>query len=144
MWSSGLFLPSLFSSFTWIIFCFLFQCHVLFLFVFFRALSFLCPLFFFNLLFWGFCCGFFFLNWFVDSSSVPTSKSSFSSFPVFFYPSPYQPVYFSAPACCSALLRHLFLILCYSLLFVICVYTPKPMCSCFQSFPCGVLSNMYQ
>lgn len=53
-------------------------------------------------------------------------SQAFLLFLFFFYPSPYQPVYFSAPTCCSALLRHLFLILCYSLLYV---YIPLSPCA---------------
>lgn len=131
--------PSLFFSFTWIIFVFLFRCHVIFLFVFSRALSFLCPLFFSSNFF-------FFTKGCVDFSSVPSSESSFSSFPIF-YPSPYQPcIFFCSHLLFCPSLTLLFNPLLLTLFFRIRVYVciHKPMCSYLQSFPRGVCSHMYQ
>lgn len=64
--------------------------------------------------------------------------SSFSSFPIF-YPSPYHPIYSSAP------LWHLSLILCYSIFFswYVCVYIPVSPCAHNFSHSHMMLAQIY-
>lgn len=61
--------------------------------------------------------------WFFNLSKVfiPSVSQFLGEDFSFFHPSPYQPIYYSVPICCSALAWHLSLILCCSVWFFICV-----------------------
>lgn len=64
--------------------------------------------------------------WFFNLSNVliPSVSQFLGEVGFFFHPSPYQPVCYAVPICCSALAWHLSLILCCSVWFFICVYIP--------------------